>query len=147
MQLATRLSIRKSYGTPGAPVPVEVNQANAMLTRLRTLADRLVTGDAEFASWSTIAATLRGNDWSKVALSGHSQGSGHALFLARDFNAERLIILAGPPDILNDGQPNHAPVPWVVAMASTPPRTPIANFYTFIHEDDNFEVVAQVENS
>jgi hypothetical protein len=135
------------YGTPVAAAPIDVNAANSLLSRARSLATRLITGDAAFTGWSAIATSLKGNDWSKVALSGHSQGSGHALFLARDFNAERLIILAGPADRLNDGQPNHAAVPWITAMATTPPKTPIANFYTFIHADDGIEVVAQVEGN
>jgi hypothetical protein len=135
------------YGTPVAPAPVDVNVKNSILSRARGLTKRLITGDPQFSSWRDISERIAGADWSSIALSGHSQGSGHALFLARDFAAERLVILAGPADRLNDGQPNHAVVPWISQMATTPPRTPIGNIYTFLHADDGIEIVAQVQNN
>jgi pimeloyl-ACP methyl ester carboxylesterase len=98
--------------------------------------------------WAQIADMLAAGDFGQVVLSGHSQGAGHAVFMARDFAAERLVILAGPADRLGDGTAGHAPVPWIVGLGgATPPQTPVASFYTFLHLDDSVEVVAQVEDN
>ncbi len=137
-----------TYGRPEAPSPVEVDVPNSILARARSLSTRLVTGDPGFRGWSSVAGALAGDDWSTVALSGHSQGSGHALYLARDFAAERLVILAGPADRLRDGRPDHATVPWITALGGpTPPRTARGRMYVFIHRDDGIENFAQVESN
>jgi hypothetical protein len=77
-------------------------------------------------------------------LSGHSQGSGHALYLGREETAERVVLLAGPSDRLGDRTPTSRAVPWIAAF-ETSPRTRLV--LGFIHDDDTIQVVSQVSDN
>lgn len=123
--------------------PVNVDASNAISNRTRTLLDALRAGDPGFAGWPSLAAELRDADWPSVLVSGHSQGSGHALYVAREHAIARLVMLAGPADQLRDGMPDHAPPPWLVELP-TNTATPVERFHAYIHQDDSIENVAQV---
>jgi len=128
-------------GVEGAPAPVDVSASSSVRGRVATLLARLV-GEAEL--WATIRDRVAEGDWSDVVLSGHSQGSGHALYLAREEAADRLVLLAGPSDRLGDGTPEHASVPWIDAFRTTPPRTAPSRIFGYLHDDDTIQVVDQV---
>jgi hypothetical protein len=68
--------------------------------------------------------------WSKLILSGHSQGSGHAAFISKRFEVARVVMLAGPED--QDAQGN--PSPWILSSGATP----IDRYYGFGHVNDTF---------
>jgi hypothetical protein len=128
-------------GIDGAPPPVDVDAANSVRGRITSLLARLADEDAV---WVTVRDRIADDDWSDVVLSGHSQGSGHALYLAREEAAERLVLLAGPSDRLGDGTAENAPVPWIDALRTTPLKTDPARVFSYIHEDDTLQVVDQV---
>mgnify|MGYP001168933822 FL=1 len=65
--------------------------------------------------------------WSKIALSGHSQGGGHAALIARDHVLDRVILFNSPTDA-----GNGLPVPWLLE----PHLTPDASYFAFIHPAD-----------
>ncbi|MBX3274265.1 MAG: hypothetical protein KF729_28620 [Sandaracinaceae bacterium] len=127
-------------GAPGAPVPLDVTAASSIRNRVATLLAHLASEPG--APFSTLRDALAAGDFSAVALAGHSQGAGHALYLARDEAAERVVMLAGPSDRLGDGTPTHAAAPWIAALAASPPRTALRLAY--IHDDDSFQRVPQV---
>lgn len=54
-------------------------------------------------------------DWSKIIVAGHSQGAGHALFIAKRFKVPRAVLLSGPDD-----SPGGRPATWAAAVGRTP---------------------------
>jgi hypothetical protein len=68
--------------------------------------------------------------WSKVIVSGHSQGSGMAAMLAKTRATDRCIIFAG----MDWWVAGNRPYNWM----STAPQTPVDRWYLFAHERDQF---------
>lgn len=130
-------------GAEGAPPPVDVDVASSLRNRVATLLDHLAERDG--MPWPSIRDRLVADDWTQVVLSGHSQGSGHALYLGREEAAERVVLLAGPSDRLGDRMPTSRAVPWIVALETSPPRTGLV--LGFIHDDDTIQVVDQVTDN
>lgn len=128
-------------GVEGSPLAVDAD--DAILARSRSLLVALREHDGAFGGWAALAAELESADWPAVVVSGHSQGSGHALYIARDRAVRRLVILAGPADQLRDGEPDHAPPPWIEELAART-VTPVDRFYGYIHLDDSLERIPQV---
>jgi hypothetical protein len=123
------------YGGDSAPDPIRVDRANSALHRLDTVLRRLATVETRFPAWGGIRERVTARDLSDVTLSGHSQGSGHALMLARDHEVERVVLLAGPPDRLASGRPEQAPVQWIVEWRSLT-KTPAERVLAYLHEED-----------
>jgi hypothetical protein len=66
--------------------------------------------------------------WSRIITSGHSQGGGHAAYIATTQDVERVIIFSST-DWLNR---LNRPADWM----SLPKRTAASRFYGFVHEGD-----------
>ena len=128
-------------GVEGSPVDVDTD--DSIVSRSISLLESLAAGDSSFSGWATVSGELGSAAWPSVAVSGHSQGSGHALFIARDREVRRLVILAGPADQLRDGEPDHTPPPWVTEL-SMRTVTPVDRFFAYIHLDDTLERIPQV---
>lgn len=73
--------------------------------------------------------------WNKIVVVGHSQGSGHAGFLAKKHPMQGAILLAGPQDTTAAG-----PASWMAAPGATAPD----HFYAFMHQDDFFDSSSQL---
>lgn len=131
------------YGGDSAPDPIRVDEANSALHRLDTLLAQLAERDEHFAGWATIRERVTGRDFSQVVVAGHSQGSGHAVSLARDHQVARVVALAGPSDRLDSGKPGHAAVEWV-AQWRNESKTPPARVLGYNHEDDFVLVYRQL---
>lgn len=129
------------FGEPGAPDPVDVHPVDAIDARALGLIAHLARGGDAAGPWSSVAAALSVDDFRAVAVSGHSQGAGHAVYLGGERAAERVVILAGPSDRIGDGTPGHAAVPWVASFA---PATAADRFFGYIHRDDMVANVDQV---
>jgi hypothetical protein len=130
-------------GIEGAPSPVDVDVSSSLRNRIATLLTYLA--DRDGSPWTRVSERLTAGDWTSVVLSGHSQGSGHALYLGREETAERIVLLAGPSDRLGDRTTTHSAVPWIESMETSPPRTTLILGY--IHEDDTVQVVSQVTDN
>ena len=83
------------FGTP-ASAAVDVDTLNSVFTRATNLLNYLNTtypsdGWDNYLSGSEI-------DWTNIVVCGHSQGSGHAPYLARTYAVDRVIMFAGPND-------------------------------------------------
>ena len=91
---------------------VDVDPADSILNRLVKLLQQL--------GWTDY---LDGDSprWSRIAVAGHSQGSGHAAMIGRFYSAERTILFAGTE-----------PAPWTRQPRQTPPTRTFA----FAHVDD-----------
>lgn len=112
---------------------VEVDQANSIENRLESLLRYQAEHDPEnFAQFMTES----GPAWDKIVIVGHSQGSGHAAFLAKQHPLEGVILLAGPQDTTAAG-----PASWLSAASATEPE----DYLSFLHRDDFFNSGTQLE--
>lgn len=67
--------------------------------------------------------------WNKIVVVGHSQGSGHAGYLAKKHPMQGVILLAGPQDTTDAG-----PASWLSAPSATDPK----KYLAFLHKNDFF---------
>ncbi|MFK7972435.1 MAG: T9SS type A sorting domain-containing protein [Bacteroidia bacterium] len=87
------------YGTPISP-RVNVDSLNSIYTRTVKLLTYLnVTYPNQ--NWSQYLTGNQSLNWSKIVVSGHSQGSGHACYFGKSNMVERVIMFSGPNDYSN----------------------------------------------
>lgn len=103
---------------------VSVDAANSISGRLVALLDHLAVQDSWWGGFlvddvtSPYVATHRGPvrlDHRKLILAGHSQGGGHAAFLAMRTEVARAVLLGSPDDTTQTGT-----APWIGAASATP---------------------------
>lgn len=112
---------------------VEVDRNNSIEHRLESLLRYQADRDPErFGAF----ITENGPAWEKIVVVGHSQGSGHAGFLAKKHPMQAAILLAGPQDMTAAG-----PASWM----SAPGATPSDRFLSFLHRDDFFDSSSQLD--
>lgn len=121
-------------GAPVSPV-TEVDTANCILNRVRKLLAFLQRRNWP-GRWVGFLDENGNLDWSRVVLVGHSQGSGHAAFLAQLYSVAGVILIAGPQDVSSLG-----PAAWLARAGNTPGE----NYYALLHARDPFGVEWQVE--
>ncbi len=121
-------------GTDSSPL-VNVNQANSITGRLIALLTYLA---ATFPNegWGQYLVGGQPN-WSVITVAGHSQGSGHAAFLAKLQNLDRTVMFSGPSDV---GIAPGSSAPWL----SLPNVTPVSRQYGFTHTGDTLAAFAMV---
>lgn len=105
---------------------VAVNAANSItgrLTALLTYLDRTFPAEG----WGQF---LRGGavDWSLVTVAGHSQGGGHAAYMAKLYNLDRAVMFSSTGDF----GPGNTVARWL----SLPNVTPVARQFGFAHTGD-----------
>ena len=115
------------YGTPVSSA-VDVDSLNSIYTRTVDLLQYLATKypDQHWDHFFSGDSIL----WSKVVVSGHSQGSGHALYFAKQHTCARLIMFSGADDYSTY---YGSPPGWV----SWKSKTPLNDFYSFLHLEDD----------
>lgn len=111
---------------------VEVDRANSIENRLGALLRYQAEQDPEHYSHFLREGQP---DWSKIVVVGHSQGSGHAGYLAKKHPMKAAILLAGPQDTTAAG-----PASWM----SAPSETPADRYLSFTHRDDFFDSSSQI---
>lgn len=111
---------------------VEVDRTNSIENRLEKLLQYQAEQDPEH-----YADFLRDGkpDWSRIVLVGHSQGSGHAGFLAKQHQTRGAILLAGPQDTTDAG-----PASWMSSPGATSPD----RYFSFLHKGDFFGSESQL---
>lgn len=84
------------YGTPLSPF-VDVDTLNCIYTRTVNVIRYL---DASYPdqNWDQYLVDSSTLDWSKIAVGGHSQGSGHACYFAKFNEVDRVLMFSGPND-------------------------------------------------
>jgi hypothetical protein len=107
---------------------VNVNIANSINNRVLKALQYLNTNFpsenwGQFYSGSTIL-------WNKIAVAGHSQGGGHAAFIAKQNNVDRVVLLASPKDYFT--APLNKAAPWI----NLPSATPTFKYYALTHQND-----------
>lgn len=106
---------------------VTVDSFNSIYTRTLKLLQYL--SQLSSYNWSQYLAANDSLDWSKIAVAGHSQGSGHACYFAKLFPVERVVMLAGPNDYSTYFS-NAAP--WL----RQPGITAVEKHFVFLHLRD-----------
>jgi hypothetical protein len=110
---------------------VAVNEANSIIGRLNRLLTYLaVNYPAE--GWGNFRRSNGTADLSKIIISGHSQGGGHAAVAAYRFLFSRCVIF-NSADYIRIGA-TQIPAPW----KSWSKATPTGRFYSFTHFDDEY---------
>ncbi len=113
------------YGEDDSPL-VNVTPANSVENRLVKLLEYLAAKHPG-EGWDQFLD--QGQPvWNRLALGGHSQGSGQAALLAKDHVVDRVLMFAGPADQVG----GVSAAPWV----SQPGATPLGRFFEFDHERD-----------
>lgn len=113
-------------GADSSPL-VNVNPANSITGRLIALLTYLA---ATFPNEGWGQYLVGGQpDWSVITVAGHSQGSGHAAYLAKLQNLDRTVMFSGPGDV---GIAPGSSAPWF----SLPNITPVSRQYGFTHTGD-----------
>jgi hypothetical protein len=123
----------------GAPVSdkVKVSAANSILNRFQKLLVYLVQHDPQ-GGWGQFVEDGK-PVWNRIIVAGHSQGSGHAAYIGKMFNVDRVLMFSGPQDYMDD---LGKPAPWQADDSATPP----SRFFAFLSENDPFNVHHQVAN-
>lgn len=123
-------------GAPGSD-KITVTPANAILNRLQKLLVYLATHDPN-GGWNEF---VTGNEpaWNRIVLAGHSQGAGHAAFLAKLHAVDKVLMFSGPQDYLSTFD---KPASW----QSRPSATPPSRFFAFLSLHDPFNVHHQIAN-
>lgn len=107
---------------------VDVNVLNCITTRATKLLIYLKNTypNENWGQYLTASNTIM---WNKVIISGHSQGSGHALYIAKQNLTDRVVMFSGP----NDYSTNfNSPANWL----SQNSLTPISKQYSLLHTQD-----------
>lgn len=103
------------FGTPLSP-DVSVDTLNAIYTRTLKLVQYLDANNTS-ENWGQFLATSNTLDWSKIIVGGHSQGSGHAAYLAKQFAVDRVLMFSGPNDYSDFFS---GPATWLTVTGITP---------------------------
>ncbi|MBW8050567.1 MAG: T9SS type A sorting domain-containing protein [Cytophagales bacterium] len=102
---------------------VAVDTSNCILNRFQKL---LIYLDNEYPgeNWGKYLINQDSIDWSDITVSGHSQGGGHAAFIAKNFAVDRVLMFASPNEYSSF---YAAPASWI----SMPGLTPDSRYYGF----------------
>jgi len=116
------------YGTDDLE-GLDVNASESIYNRILKL---LIFLDGEFPSegWDVFLTSDLDVAWNNIVLSGHSQGGGHAAYLGKNHQVDRVITFASPNEFSGFFQ---APAPWL----SDEGETTDDRFYAFANIFDD----------
>jgi hypothetical protein len=113
-----RETILKGEFQGGAPADLQgIAGHEGVYTRLYAALQILAASDAN-GGWGDYLTPGVGAEssivWSKILVSGHSQGGGHAALIGRDHAVDRVVMLSSPCD----EKRNDAPASWLTKSAA-----------------------------
>lgn len=117
---------------------INVNPANAIVTRLTVLLQFLQTNFPN-EGWGQFIDNGQ-PDWDRITVAGHSQGAGHAGFLAKLVLLDRAVMFSSPGDTRVG---TMSPALWL----SLPNVTPASRQFGFTHTQDSLTPLARVVDS
>ena len=115
------------FGTPESD-EVVVDSFNSIYTRTLKLLEYLKAAKPS-QNWGQYLTETNTILWSKIIIGGHSQGAGHAAYLAKRFRVERALMFSGPNDY-SDKYSNSAN--WLRQVG----KTPILNHFAYLSLKD-----------
>lgn len=105
----------------------EVLPETCILNRIKEALQVLISKDPE-GNWTVFRNEGEVN-WRKVVLAGHSQGAGHAAYIAKHYALAKVLMFAGPNDYHTKLQRAGG---WLEAKSATP----IGRYFAFLHQYD-----------
>lgn len=110
---------------------VSVNRANSIENRVIKL---LIYLRNQFPAddWGQFLINDTTLDWSKIVVSGHSQGGGHAGIIGRYHSVARVVMFAA----MDFNARANAPANWIAQPATTPNASGADKFWGFAHTRD-----------
>ena len=108
---------------------VKVDRTNSIENRL-VKALRFLESLRPRENWGQYVTGEGEIQWEKIAVSGLSQGAGHAAFLAMRHRVARAVLFGGPKDFDNA---TRTPASWYTKSPATSTR----QIYTFNHQQDH----------
>ncbi len=115
------------FGNPVSDA-VAVDELNCVVTRSKKLLMHL-SAHYPTQDWGQYLIDGNAPDWSKIMVAGHSQGSGHACYIAKSNVVNRVLMFSGPNDYSTHFD---APGNWL-SMTGV---TPTSSQYAFLHIND-----------
>ncbi|MGH3426134.1 MAG: BPSS1187 family protein [Mycobacteriales bacterium] len=103
---------------------VHNSTADSIVNRLTKLLAYLSQHDSK-GNWASYMLN-GGVDWSRIVVSGLSQGAGMAAYLAKKESVARVVLFSSPEDYL---EPSHALAPWISGPSATPPDRWFAEYH------------------
>jgi len=88
---------------------VSVNGSNSIINRLEKLLIHL-NDLYPLENWSNFLTESDEINWNEISISGHSQGGGHAAFIGKNFDVDRVLMFASPNEYSSFFS---APVSWI----------------------------------
>jgi hypothetical protein len=110
---------------------VNVNRANSIENRLIKLLIHL-RNTAPTQDWGQFLLNDNAINWSKIVVSGHSQGGGHAGILGRFHSVARVVMFAA----MDYNAATNSVANWIRLPNSTPNATAPDKFFGFSHQRD-----------
>lgn len=107
---------------------VSVDVFNSISTRATKLILFLKTTYPE-QNWGQYLTSSNSIRWDKVIVAGHSQGSGHACYLAKKNLVDRVVMFSGPNDFSTHF---NSPANWL----SQTGQTPLNKHFSLLHTQD-----------
>ncbi|HLK13701.1 MAG TPA: hypothetical protein VKT78_02765 [Fimbriimonadaceae bacterium] len=108
---------------------VHVDRTNSIENRL-IKALRYLDSLRPRENWGRYLTGTGDINWEKIAVSGLSQGAGHAAFLAMRHKVARAVLFGGPKDF---DKATNTPASWYTKSPATSTR----QIYTFNHQQDH----------
>ena len=118
---------------------VSVDQLNSIYTRTVKLLLYLNTAYPD-QNWGQYLTAQDTPQWDKIIVAGHSQGSGHACYLGKEFSVDRVLMFSGPNDYSTY---YDAPGYWLSQNGLTPQNRQFALLHV---NDEMVPFDYQVEN-
>lgn len=119
---------------------VNVNRANSIENRLIKLLIYL-RAQRPSENWGQFLIDDQTINWTRVVVSGHSQGGGHAGIIARFHPVLRSLMFAAMDFNAQTGQPAN----WIAQPSTTPNASTADKFWGFAHRRDeqvNFTILS-----
>jgi polyhydroxybutyrate depolymerase len=108
---------------------VEVSRADSIENRLIKVLEYIHNLHPE-EGWDMFLTDDLQLRWDLIVIGGHSQGAGHAAYLAKEHAMAGVIIFGGPGDFVT----GYGPAPWLYYDNVTPPE----RMFAFTHYSDPF---------
>lgn len=127
------------FGTPVSG-DVTIDTLNSIYQRTVNLLNYLVINYPSH-NWGQYLSSPTTLNWDKIAVGGHSQGSGHAAYLAKYYPVNRVLMFSGPNDY-------HDIYLRSANWLRTPGITPYFKHYSYLSLNDEIvDYSKQLENT
>ncbi|HEY6455756.1 MAG TPA: hypothetical protein VIY90_10805 [Steroidobacteraceae bacterium] len=103
---------------------VHNSTADSIVNRLTKLLAYLSRHDSK-GNWGSYMPNGE-LDWSRIVVSGPSQGAGMAAYMAKKESVARVVLFSSPEDYL---EPSRALAPWISGPSATPPERWFAEYH------------------